>query len=415
MTEHRSLRLLMIVDPYVPAIGGLERHVHELSRELVRRGHRVTVATTSHPSAPAYEAQDGVHVHRIGGLSRILASAYADERRFHPTLPDPGMMVALRRLVIAERPDIVHAHSWIVFSFLPLKAWSGARLVVTVHDYSLICPKKTYLRAGRPCEGPAYRKCVGCATAQYGTTKSLALTTGLRLSSRMYPRVDRYVAVSRSVGEEVGAVIGDATPMEVVPSFIRDDAAEIASRAPRPDFLPPGDYVLFVGALGRHKGLDVLLEAWSGLTAPPQLVLIGGRRDDTPERFPDGVTVVYDVPHEATMAAWAHCLLGVVPSLSEGGGPMVLIEAMACGRAVVASAVGGAPDTIVDGQSGVLVPPNDPHVLRHAVQSLLDDPERRQRLGDAARLRARGFTLSAGVDHVERLYLETLQEGSARG
>src|SRR5213592_3867804 len=88
------LRVLMISDPYFPAVGGLERHVHTLSRELVRRGHRVSVATTPYRDRPAVEFVEEVKVHRIGGWSRALMPFYGSDRRFHPTLPDPGTVAA---------------------------------------------------------------------------------------------------------------------------------------------------------------------------------------------------------------------------------------------------------------------------------------------------------------------------------
>ena len=403
------LRVLMIADPYVPVIGGLEHHVRELSRELVRRGHQVTVATTSHPDAPRFEVDDGVRVHRIGGWSRALAPFYESERRFHPTFPDPGTMIALRRLVASERPDVVHAHSWMLYSFLPLKTWSGARLVVTLHDHSLICAKKTYLHRGAPCSGPAYTKCVRCAASQYGVIKSLAVTTGLRVSSPLHRNVDRFTAASRAVARAVAEATALPEPDVLLTSFIPDDAAERAAYHRRPGFLPPhDDFILFVGAMGPHKGLDVLLEAWLRVDPRPPLVLLGTRRKDTPVHVPAGVSVAWDVRREEVMAAWASCLIAVVPSRTEGGGPTVLLEAMASGRPVVASAVGAAPELVTHGVDGLLVPPGDVDALSDALRALLQDVEMRQRLGRAARERARAFTLRAAADRVEQLYTHEL-------
>jgi glycosyltransferase involved in cell wall biosynthesis len=403
------LRVLMLAEPYVPTIGGLERHVHALSSELVRRGHRVSVATTTHAGSPSFEIREGVRVHRMSGLSRALEPFYETERRFHPTVPDPGVVISLSRLVASERPQIVHAHSWMMYSFLPLKEWSGARLVVTLHDYSLICPKKTYLHGGEICAGPAYAKCLRCASLHYGAVKAVALTTGLRMSRRLHDRVDRYIAASDAVGRALADAGRLPGTVEVVPSFIPDDSAALGVRARRPAFLPPADdYLLFVGALGWHKGLDVLLEAWSSLSPRPPLVLIGTTREDTPSRFPPGVTAVYDAAHEMVMAAWSHCVAGVIPSRSEGA-PTVAIEAMAAGRPVVASAVGGVPELVTHDETGLLVPPGDAAALRDAIQSLLADPARRARMGEAGRRRARRFTVSDATDRIEQLYAETLE------
>jgi glycosyltransferase involved in cell wall biosynthesis len=405
------VRILALTDFYPPVIGGLERNVSGISRELARRGHHVAVATLSRPGSSPVEMDEGVRVHRIDGWSRALRRTYADpDRPFHPTLADPGVSAALRRVVAAERPQIVQAHSWILHSFLPLKPWSGAKLVVYLHDYGLRCAKKTFLRNGGPCDGPAYGKCVSCASDHYGAVKGAALTSGLWLSSRMYGRVDRFLANSSAVADAGFDGPGPRPArIDVVPSFVPDRAAELGSALPRPAFLPPQDgYVLFVGALGDHKGLGVLLEACQGLDAP--LVVIGTRRADTPERFPTGVTVVEDVPHDEVMAAWARSSVAVVPSKWPEPFGQVAVEAMMSGKPVVASSVGGLCDVVVDGETGVLVPPGDAGALRRAVAELLADPDRRTRMGEAGRRRAARFTLSRVADRMEDVYRELLDE-----
>ena len=98
----------------------------------------------------------------------------------------------------------------------------------------------------------------------------------------------------------------------------------------------------------------------------------------------------------------------VLPSESEGFG-RVLVEAMAMSRAVVATAVGGIPDIVLDGETGLLVEPANPVALAGAVRALLADPARAARLGAAGRARAEStFSLGAHVDAVERVYAEVL-------
>jgi len=105
----------------------------------------------------------------------------------------------------------------------------------------------------------------------------------------------------------------------------------------------------------------------------------------------------------------------VLPSESEGFG-RVLVEAMAMARPVVATVVGGIPDIVLAGQTGLLVPPADPVALAGAVQALLDDPPRAARLGAAGRARAEStFSLGAHVDGVERVYDEVLGRATPEG
>src|SRR5262245_9675549 len=137
------MRVLMLTQFYPPTIGGEERHVWNLSAELVARGHDVAVATLWHEGLAEYEQDREVRVYRVRGTMQRTRWLFSETGRRHaPPFPDPETVVALRRLVMRERPDIVHAHNWLVYSFLPLKSWSKARLVVTLHDYSLLCAKK---------------------------------------------------------------------------------------------------------------------------------------------------------------------------------------------------------------------------------------------------------------------------------
>jgi glycosyltransferase involved in cell wall biosynthesis len=337
-------------------------------------------------------------------LSRFYANP---EQPWHPTIPDPGMVRALDDMVRRFRPDVVHAHSWILFSFLPFLPSRRTSLVVTMHDYGLVCPKISFVHADGVCDGPRYGKCVTCARGQYGALRSVALTTGLAVTRGMRNRVDRYIAVSAPVANacESQAAPG-RRPIVVIPPFLADASLE-PDGGSRPAFVPAtGDYVMFAGSLGPHKGVNVLLDAWSGLGSEAQLVLVGLRRHDTPSSFPEGVAIVENVPHDDVLRAWAHCAVAVVPSTWPDPHPLTAMEAMAAGRPVVASAVGGLLGIVLDGETGILVPPGDASALRDGIRQLLHDPVRRARLGLAGRGRARRYSASVIVPQIERVYAE---------
>ena len=115
------------------------------------------------------------------------------------------------------------------------------------------------------------------------------------------------------------------------------------------------------------------------------------------------------------MAAWAHCAVGVVPSIWPEPLSLAAVEAMACGRPVVASATGGLPEVVIDGETGLLVPAGDVGALRDALRALLSDPVLRRRLGEAARRRARLFTASAITARIEQVYadVQASKDGAA--
>jgi glycosyltransferase involved in cell wall biosynthesis len=163
---------------------------------------------------------------------------------------------------------------------------------------------------------------------------------------------------------------------------------------------PP--HVLFVGRLSPEKGVEELLAATDGM--PRVIVGDGPWRD----RVPDAVGFV---PPAELGAYYARAAVVACPSRREGYG-VVAREAMAHGRPVVASAVGGLLDAVDDGVTGVLVPPRDPKTLRAALQGLLGDEALRQRYGSAARTRARDeLSWTAATSATIRTYQETLAQG----
>jgi glycosyltransferase involved in cell wall biosynthesis len=278
-----------------------------------------------------------------------------------------------------------------------------------MHEYGLVCPKNTFVYRDGVCDGPSFAKCVACASGQYGVIRAAALTTGLAATRRSRRRVDRYIAVSTPVAQACASLsAGGQRPIDVIPPFLSDDTFKPID-ATRPAFVPAtGDYVMFAGALGPHKGVDVLLEAWRGIDPGVPLVLVGLPRRDTPFRFPEGVTVAENVPHEEVLRAWKHCAVAVVPSRWPDPCPLVALEAMAVGRPVVASAVGGLPDVVVDGVTGILVRAGDAQPLREGIRQLLADPARRDRMGEAGRERVASYSASEVVPQIERVYREVI-------
>jgi glycosyltransferase involved in cell wall biosynthesis len=157
--------------------------------------------------------------------------------------------------------------------------------------------------------------------------------------------------------------------------------------------------VLYAGRLSREKGVLELVEAARGLN----LVVVG----DGPLR--DQVPGAHGfVEHDALERLYDRAAVVVCPSHREGFG-VVCAEAMAHGRPVVASAVGGLLDLVVDGETGVLVPPGDVGALRRALERLLGDGELRRRMGQAARTRIRTrFSWDAVTSATIELYERAL-------
>jgi glycosyltransferase involved in cell wall biosynthesis len=273
-------------------------------------------------------------------------------------------------------------------------------------------------------------KCVGCAGAHYGRPKGWIAAVGVLASRSILRRktwgihsVSTYVRemVRRDFLDERNGDVRAQVIQDVIGSVAEDDVelARVRERADKSaalDRLPDEPFMLFVGALRRVKGIEELLAAYTALPDPPPLVLLGTIEPDSPTSFPPGVHLLADVPHAAVLAAAAsdRCLFGVMPSLLPEPFGTVVCEVMSQGKPVIGTRPGGHTDMIQHGVSGLLVPRGDVAALVAAMQTLLDDPQLRERLGRGAVASARRFTADVALPRLERLYQQVIA-GSPRG
>jgi glycosyltransferase involved in cell wall biosynthesis len=216
---------------------------------------------------------------------------------------------------------------------------------------------------------------------------AVALTTGkpfvvqlwgtdVELAHRARPLARRVLGRARLVVCASNALADDARELGAREVRVVPSGVELPAKVGEPAD-PPG--VLFVGRLSPEKGILELVQAADGM----ELVVAG----DGPLR--DRVPGVRGfVPHHELGPLYDRAAVVAVPSRREGFG-VACLEAMAHGRPVVASAVGGLLDLVVDGETGLLVPPGDVPALRAALERLLGNAELRERLGAAARERVR--------------------------
>jgi glycosyltransferase involved in cell wall biosynthesis len=407
------MRILMLTQSYVPIVGGVERIVEDLSTELLRRGHEVGVATLRQPGEPAERADGGVEVHPLGTSTYRLPGVRLDQERRHaPPLPDPETVLQLRRLIRRERPDVVHAHNWLVHSYMPLDRRSGPALALSMHDYGLICATKRFLNKGAPCSGPGMVKCIRCAGAFYSPAKGAGIAVSTRLSER---RVRRHVDVLLPVSTAVRDLcrVGADELHRVIPNFIRALPPAPADAEARLAALPRQPFILYFGDVTVDKGADLLVEAYRSLQDPPPLVLIGRcflpRVNEVP-----GVMALGAMSHPLAMEALRRALFTVVPSILPEAFGLAALETAAAGKPIVASDIGGLRDVVVDEETGLLVAPGDPEAMAAALRRLLADAKLRERMGAAARAQAAGFGPDAVVPRFEEAYEAALQARLAR-
>jgi glycosyltransferase involved in cell wall biosynthesis len=329
---------------------------------------RVAVLTTSYPrsledaagrfvaDAVAHLRARGVEVEVVGPEQfRHYGIAYGHgmlgnlRRRPWLALLVPALLASFVRAARRVDADLVHAH-WL------LAGWVAAR-------------------SGKP-----------YVLQVWGSDIELARRAP-RLARRVLREALLVIAASNDLADRTRAL--GARDVRVIPSGV-DIPPDVGEEADPPE-------VLYAGRLSPEKGVLELVAAAQGLN----LVVAG----DGPlrDRVPGARGFV---PHHELQKLYGRAAVVVCPSRREGFG-VACLEAMAHGRPVVATSVGGLRDLVVDGETGIVVPPRDPSALRCALERLLADPELRRRLGSGGRERARAqFGWEAVTDATLAAYAE---------
>jgi glycosyltransferase involved in cell wall biosynthesis len=322
-------------------IGGSERHLLALLPALAARGHDVTFVgldETAWDAEPFYE--------RVGVPAKRLPC---------PRDVDPALSRRLRRTLKALDPDVVHTHlvhADLYGALASLRApWA---LVSTKHN-------DDPFRAG-----------------------------GFRFAERaLTRRADRVVAITNALARFCVERVGLPRDKVEVVHYGLDELPAAWGAGVEP---PEGRYLLAVARLTEQKGLDVAVRALAELPADVRLAVLGegperGRLETLAEEL--GLSDRVLLPGRVgDVAAWLRrATLLVHPVRWEGFG-LALLEAMLAAKPVVASDVSAIPEIVVDGETGVLVPADDPQALARALLGVLQEPARGERLGSAGRARA---------------------------
>ena len=207
----------------------------------------------------------------------------------------------------------------------------------------------------------------------------------------------------------------------IIPNAVKGNFEKVATDRSRPEETDP-PIILFVGAVGMRKGMDVLLAALVDLQRKDvrfQAIIVGGTYfPGDLERFesefhdrlrPGSFEFVGPQENEELIARLLQSSVFVLPSRAENL-PVALLEAMACGTAVIATAVGSVPDVIQDWENGVLVPPNDSEALSEAMAALLADGQLRNRLGENAQKTIIAHHLARGAGEKMDRFIRALEE-----
>ncbi len=370
--------IAIIIQRYLPLLGGMERQTHAQALRLVQHGFEVHIITRRHAGLPAFECMDGVVVHRVPVFGPKVTASLS--YTFH-TL----------RLLPHLQPDLVHAHELLseaTIGILAERLW-GWPLLFTPH------------RGG------------SIGDVQRLHQKFL----GTRRMAAIAASGERFICISGEIAAELRSAGVPAERLVHIPNGV-----DIARFRPRPAAervalrrrlgLPGESLVtVFSGRLAPEKRVNLLLEAWPEVrrahpTASLHILGEGEQQEALQSSAGEGVFFHGYVQNVEDFLAAGD--LFVLPSIAEGiSGAM--LEAMSSGLPVLVTRVGAAPEVVTHGENGWLIAPDDPPALKSALLRLLGDAALRTRMGKAARQRIEtAYALDVVVEELADVYRELL-------
>jgi glycosyltransferase involved in cell wall biosynthesis len=398
------MRILIVADHFPPTPGGLAIQAERLSERLGQLQHEVVTIAVGPERAHKQRSGHELYLQPTS-LGRVPWIYQEGSPMFHPPWPDPTFRRALGSIVRAFAPEIMHVHGWSVFSAASLPQ-PRPPIVATLHDYGLLCPKKSLMRHRHTCQTGRGIHCISCDSEAQPTPRRTALAAALGVNVPLLARrVQCWLAVSQYVADQHERLPNARHRIRVVPPLI--DLPAVRSERPEQ---PP--YILYVGAGDENpdKGRATLLEAFGRAALDGyRLVLVGGRgRVAAP-----GVEDRGYLKGDELMRAFRGATLAIVPSRWPDPCPAVAVEALAYGVPVIASAVGGLPEIVQSETAGILVPPDDPAALAGALERLVRNTELRESMSRVARQSVERFSTEHVLLQHQRLYEEIVSTATA--
>lgn len=380
-------------------IGGAERAVRVLAEALVARGHEAVVICLARDGKAAERVIDGVKVYYVPLANLYWPHVPAEQRPAWRAAIwhlidayNPIMGRRVRRILAAERPDVVETNNLQGFS---VSVWRAAQrlgipVVQVLHDYYLGCPNSSMFKRGKNC------------AAQCGVCRVYA--TPRRMLSHIPQTVSSVSRRTLQRLEQVG-MFGRVPRKVIVPSAF-DVNGEPGPRADK----APGSHLTigFLGRLEAVKGIELLLRAVGEMPADQVTLLIAGNGephfvDGLKQRHARGNIQFLGFTDPAAFFARIDAL--VVPSIWEDPLPRVIFEGFAFGVPPIVARIGGMPEIVEHGSTGYVFEPNDPAALAGLLQDIIRQGLPAGRMRDACYRKSRGFS----VEDVLRSHLSNWQ------
>lgn len=373
--------------------GGTERCMFDLMDLLKSKGHHVIPFSMHHekndPSAYNQYFLSNINygelVNKKTGLRENLKAAgrvlYSLEAKKQ-----------IRKLIEESKPDIAHLHGidhQLSPSILDEIKRSGIPIIQTLHDFKLLCPNTLFISGDQICEnckGGKYYQVVlqKCKRQSLSASFLAGLSTYFHKFLKIFERnVDVFISPSQFLINKFHEH-GTHIPIKYIPNFINSDR-----------FYPidqPSNYFLYYGRLSRIKGLSTLIEAVKRETSLHLYIAGEGEMKEELENLikEEKISNITLLGHLNTieLIPWIQkAMFTVIPSQNLENCPMVILESFACGTPVLGSNLGGIPELIQDGDSGMLFEPGNFEQLSAQIRDLSKNPQKAIAMGRKGRQR----------------------------
>lgn len=386
---------ILFINDYYDRAGGAEKHILSLMKGLKKKGHDTVFFALGEKD----EQKENIFIRK-----RTLSP----RRSFF----DKSTFKYLVTLIKTFQPDILHLHNTIFFSLyfhFNLDKF-GIPVIKTVHDFRVLCPSGWLLLPNyRICSNFQGNACMQNNCLKHYHIKKIELIINMLRSMIEKHKINYFISPSTPLQKAL--LKNSFKNVRYLPNFISHDNFMCKSLIDEEKKI-----ILYMGRLGREKGVHNLISAMKEIfTIHPETELVIAGKGDEKENLKKQAKelnieekVLFKGYVENVKKLYQKAYLVVFPSIWMENCPLATLEAMACGKAVIASKIGGFADIIEDGKNGFLVNPNNIKELASAITKLLENTELTLKTGHAAQKASERYDLNIYLENLLGLYKEAL-------
>lgn len=395
------MKILMVEDLGFD-IGGISSYLINAIKVLKKEGHAVKILSSDvnpeekHFDKKAYVYSD--YKFRSFNKNRII--------RIIISIFNPFSYLKTKQVLKEFKPDIVHLNNFLnIASPSILCCLKNIPTILTIHDYSILCPTGFRMLPLKVCNlsyGKNCIKCIGIKGYYYEKIKR-------KISGRLFKNIDLFITPSMKLKKDL---------IKIGIFNIRNIYTGI--KLLKYSKLMEGNSLLYVGRLSKEKGIKYLLKAMIDITkkiptAHLNITGNGPEKENLEElikqlKLEKNVSFIGQIPHKEIEWYYRISNIIIVPSICEEVFPLVGIEAMSVGRPVIGSRIGGIPEWLDDGKTGFLVDPGNSAQIAEKVIQLFSSRKLMEKMGENGRKKAEQLDINNHMKEIEKVYQEVIDK-----